>query len=429
MPPTVLIADLLAVLGLGSFFGLAFEEFYLKDKRLRPGGIRTFPLLALAGALLYRLDPERCVPFCTGLVVLGLWLALYYRQRLADSGGEAARDGGIVVPVCNLLAYLLGAVALAGPLWVAVGATVAAVLLLTARDRLHALAQRIELGEIVTAGKFLIVTGLVMPVLPNEPVTSLSSITPHQVWLAVLAVCTVSYASYLLQRYVAPKGASLWVAVLGGLYSSTATTTVLARKLADQPAVEPAGRRLGQSGILLATAIMYLRVLAIVFVFDRPLAVRLAPALAGLSLVGIVMALAWSRGFARPAEPSEGAAHPANPLELTAALVFAALFVATSLATNWARGAFGEAGIFALAAIIGVSDIDPFVLSLAQNATPNMAVSAAAAAVLIAASSNNLLKSVYTLAFAGREAGLAPALGLAALAAGGIAVAALLPAG
>ena len=79
-------------------------------------------------------------------------------------------------------------------------------LLLTARERLHGLARHIESGEIVTAGKFLVLTGLVLPLLPDQPVTTLTDITPHQVWLAVLAVCTVSYASYLLQRYGAPPG-------------------------------------------------------------------------------------------------------------------------------------------------------------------------------------------------------------------------------
>ena len=166
--------------------------------------------------------------------------------------------------------------ALAEPPWVAVGATVAAVLLLTAREKLHGFARHIQTGEIVTAGKFLMLTGLVLPLLPDQPVTDLTDITPRQVWLAVLAVCTVSYASYLLQRYIAPAGAGLWVAVLGGLYSSTATTVVLARRAGAEPATLPQA----QTGIILATAVMYLRLLVIIVVFNRPLALGLAPALA-----------------------------------------------------------------------------------------------------------------------------------------------------
>ena len=203
LPP---IAGFLLLLGLGFFFGLAFEEFHAQGGQARPGGVRSFPLLALAGALLYRLDTERLLPLSVGLLVLGLWLTCYYWRHVAETDPEGRPNVGLMVPICNVLAYLLGPIALAEPPWMAIGVTVVAVLLLTAREKLHRFARGLAVDEIVTAGKFLILTGLVLPFLPNEPVTHLTEITPHQVWLAVLAVATVSYASYLLQRYVAPPG-------------------------------------------------------------------------------------------------------------------------------------------------------------------------------------------------------------------------------
>ena len=145
------------------------------------------------------------------------------------------------------------------------------------------------MAEIVNAGRFLLLTGFVLPLLPDKPVTDLTPITPHQVWLAVVAVCTVSYASYLLQRYVAPAGAGLLVALLGGLYSSTATTLVLAREARD----EPSAVRQSEAGIVLATAVMYLRLVIIIFVFNRDLALALAPPLLALSALGLAMALGW----------------------------------------------------------------------------------------------------------------------------------------
>ena len=224
MPSPPPIVSLLLLLGLGFFFGLAFEEFHARTNQKRPGGVRSFPLLALTGALLYRLDPTHLVPLSAGLLALSAWLTCYYWRHLDETDAEGLPNVGLMVPICNVLAYLLGPVALAEPPWVAIGATVAAVLLLTARQELHGFARRIELTEIVNAGRFLLLTGFVLPLLPDTPVTDLTPITPHQVWLAVVAVCTVSYASYLLQRYVAPPGAGLLVALLGGLYSSTATT-------------------------------------------------------------------------------------------------------------------------------------------------------------------------------------------------------------
>jgi uncharacterized membrane protein (DUF4010 family) len=413
VPP---IAGFLLLLGLGFFFGLAFEEFHAQGNEARPGGVRTFPLLALAGGLLYRLDPGHLVPLSVGLLVLGAWLTGYYWRHVAETDPGGRPNVGLVVPICNVLAYLLGPIALAEPPWMAIGATVAAVLLLTARERLHGFARRIEIGEFVTAGKFLILAGLVLPFLPNTPVTRLTELTPHQVWLAVLAVCTLSYASYLLQRYLAPAGGGLWVAVLGGLYSSTATTVVLARRARAEPAM----LRQAQTGIMLATAIMYLRLLIIVGVFDLPLAGALAPALVGLAVGGLAVAGLWYRARRAPTTAAAEAAPPVNPLELSAAFVFAALFVVISLASAWMRSRFGERGLFALAAIVGLADIDPFVLNIAAGGAAPLALNTGVAAILIAASSNNLIKGGYAAAFAGPRAAMAPAMVLALLALGGV---------
>ena len=413
------IPRLLLLVALGFFLGLAFEEFHARANQKRPGGIRSFPLLALIGALLYQLDPRLFIPFSAGMVALSAWLTCYYWRHLGETDLEGFPNVGLMVPICNVLAYLLGPVALAEPPWVAIGATVAAVLLLTAREQLHSFARRVELSEIVNAGRFLLLTGFVLPLLPNTPVTDLTSITPRQVWLAMVAVCSVSYASYLLQRFVAPASAGLLTAVLGGMYSSTATTVVLARRARS----EPVASRQTQTGIVLATAIMYLRLLIVIAVFNRPLAFAVAPAILGLAAAGCVLAagLYWF-GPARHAGAAEAAA-PSNPLELGAAAVFAALFIVVSLASSWALQRFGAAGIYALAVIVGVSDIDPFVLSLAQNGAGQVSMQVGVVAILLATSSNNLLKAAYAVAYSGGTRLLWPVAALAALAAGGIGVA------
>jgi uncharacterized membrane protein (DUF4010 family) len=401
MPANPSIFGLLLLLGLGFFFGLAFEEFYARVHQKRPGGIRTFPLLALTGGLLYQLDPDRLLPLSAGLLVLGAWLACYYWRHLDETDAEGFPNVGLMVMACNVLAFLLGPIALAEPTWVGVGVTVAAVLLLTARQELHSFAHRVELAEIVNAGRFLLLTGFALPLLPDTPITDLTPITPHQVWLAMVAVCTVSYASYLLQRYLAPPGAVLWVALLGGLYSSTAMTLVLARRAR----AETASLQQSQAGIVLATAIMYLRLLLIIVVFNRALAMALAPSLLVLSALGLVLAFGWYwiRG---PRETDVGhEVAPANPLALSTAATFAALFVAISVASAWATHRFGAAGTYALAAIVGVSDIDPFVLNLAQGDPAQTTLNAGA--ILIAASSNNVVKGVYAMVYSGGRARMA----------------------
>ena len=259
-----LLTNLALLLGLSLFFGLAFEEFQAKQGRTQPGGVRTFPLLALAGAMLYLLDATHLIPVSVGVLVLGAWLYAYYRSAVAERDAEGVPNVGLTVPVCNLLAYLLGPIALTQPHWVAVGLTVTAVLLLTGRERLHTMARQLELPEIITAGKFLILTGIILPLLPNEPITPLTRVTPYQAWLALVAVCTLSYGSYLLQRYWTSNRSAFVTAILGGLYSSTATTGEI-----------PLAR--AQVGIALATAVMYLRILAMIAVFNWSLAASLWP--------------------------------------------------------------------------------------------------------------------------------------------------------
>jgi len=384
------------LLALSFFFGLSFEDFYAKRAE-RPGGIRTFPLLALAGAGLYLLQPANGLPFAAGLLVLGAWLYAYYRAAASGKEPGAERSASLMVPVCSLLAYILGPVTLLEPAWVAVGYTVAGVLLLWGRQPLHDLARSVPAEEIFTLGKFLVLTGIVLPLLPDQPVVAFARITPYQVWLAVVAVSAISYASYLLQRYLAPKSGGLLAAALGGLYSSTVTTVVLARHARQQPA----GKAEFCAGIVLATAVMYLRLGAVVAAFDWRLAYALAPSLLSLCVIGLAIA---GLNYWLGAKSAAGADAPAawrNPLEFTAAAIFAAIFVLVSLVASFVQGRFGSAGEYWLAAVVGVSDIDPFVLSVAQATTDSPSRTVGVVAILIAASSNNLLKAGYALGFAG----------------------------
>lgn len=413
MPAVPSLLGFALLLGLSLFFGLAFEEFNIRAGLERPGGVRTFPLLALTGGLLLLLDTTRFLPLVAGLVVLGAWLAIAYWQQLYRAEG-AQRSVELVAPICATLAYLIGPVALALPPWVAVTTTVAAVLLLTSRERLHALAQQVQMREIVTAAEFLILTGIVLPLLPDEPVTTLTAITPYKAWLALLAVCTLSYASYLLQRFFAPAGSAIAVAFLGGLYSSTATTVVLARGAKAQPR----SSALAQAGIMLATSVMYLRILAITAVFNAPLAGDLAPLMASLFAIGAALAALQYRQ-AR-AQHASAAVPPRNPLEISAAALFAMLFIVISIATQWARSHFGTVGVDLLAAVVGFTDIDPFVLSIAQGGTGAMPVPTAALAILIAVASNNVLKAGFAIAFAGWRASINAAAVLVALGLAGI---------
>lgn len=400
------------LIGLSLFFGFAFEEFYSGELPRRPGGVRTFPLLALAGGGLYLIEPQYGAAFIAGLLVVGAWIYAYVRRQ--GKTDVAGVEGAFVVPVCNVLAFALGPIALTQPLWLSVGIAVAAVLLLGGRRTLHDWASRVSSQEIVTAGQFLILVGVVLPLLAGKPPIPYTTITPFGVWLAVVAVSSISYASYLLERFVFPGGGTLLTSILGGLYSSTATTTVLARRARDEgmtPELE--------AGTIAATAMMYVRVLVVCSIFNLSLGRALAIPLLALAAIAGAYA-AWRF---RTANASPRTTEFPNPLQISTAIVFALLFVAVSMLATWTQQHLGRSGVFALAGIVGVTDIDPFVLSLAQGGVAGIGVSTAAAAIVIATSSNNVLKALYAALFSRGRAGAAPLLALGGLAAIGVAAA------
>jgi uncharacterized membrane protein (DUF4010 family) len=286
---------------------------------------------------------------------------------------------------------------------------------------MHGVARLIPQDEVLTAGKFLILVGIILPLVPDTRLIASAPVTPYHIWLAVVAISALSYLTYLVQRYFPAAGGALVPALLGGLYSSTVVTVVLAKR---ERAKAVAQRFEASAGIVAATAMMYPRTVAIIAFFSLPLAAILLPALAILFFASGFFAC-WEWRKIEPRSAEKLAIPFANPLQLTTALVFAAVFLGVSLATTWVEANFGRSGIFTLAALVGASDITPFILSLAQGGAPGMSLPAIAAAVLIAASANNLAKAGYVIGFGGFTTAERPALILAVLALLGFAAAAV----
>jgi uncharacterized membrane protein (DUF4010 family) len=382
------------------FMGLAFEGIYKSESHTSPGGIRTFPMLAALGSMLFLIDSHTLIAYVTGLAAVALCLFALIRAA-CDANPEPP---SLMIPSANLLAYTFGPLAFTQPPWMVISAAVVAVLLFESRAALHQLVQTVAPDEVFTLGKFLILVGIVLPLVPNHAIVSWTPLSPLKVWLALVAISSLSYASYLLQRYL-PNSGALLPSILGGIYSSTATTVTLARR---QKEAGPARADL-LVGIVVATAMMYLRVDAIVALFNPQLAWVLLPALAALFVLAVAIASwQWRR---RPRSESHAAtALPAgNPLQLGTAVSFSVLFVAVAIASAWVSRSFGQQGVYVLAAITGTTDINPFVLSLAQGGVTQMALPALATAILIAVACNNVLNAIYALAFGGVRSCLRPA--------------------
>ena len=291
----------------------------------------------------------------------------------------------------------------------------ASLLLLDLKASLEKLATTIAPTEIFTFTKFLLLSGVILPALPNQEFGQFH-INPFKTWLVVVAISAISYASYVLQKVTKGQGGIVLAALLGGAYSSTVTTVVMAKraKQEDHP-------HLFAGGILIACGVMYLRLAALLALFNRQLmAVLWAPFLV-LAVAALGIGWLWSRRADKKTDEVQREYEPKNPLELTTAFMFAGLFLAMLIVTQLAVKYLGKGGVDTLAAIMGVSDVDPFIMGLTQAAGTLTPVNVAAGAILIAAASNNLVKGIYAYSLADRKTGVQALLFLIGLAVAGLA--------
>ncbi len=405
LPPEAV--KIILVLFLSFLIGLEREEHKAEGASYSFGGVRTFPLIGLIGYSIALLSGSQLLPLTVGFLVIAAFLLLSYWHKL--SCAEAA---GVTSEMSGLTTFLVGALVYNGHFWIATTLSVASLLLLDLKSALEKLAVRIVPHEILTFAKFLFLTGVILPVVPNQEFTRFH-INPFKTWLVVVAVSTISYGSYVLQRLTKGRGGVVLAAFLGGAYSSTVTTVVMARRAAREQ--HP---HLFAGGILIASGVMYLRLISLLVLFNRQLMSLLLLPFLILSGLAVGVGWLWTRRADTGAEAVAREFEPKNPLELLAAFFFAALFVAMLVATQLAATYLGKAGVNTLAAIMGVTDVDPFILGMTQAAGSLTPLKVAAGAVLIAAASNNLVKGIYAYSLADRKTGvqsLALLTGLGAL--------------
>jgi len=407
LPPEVL--KIVLVLFLSFLIGLEREEHKVAVGSYSFGGVRTFPLIGLIGYSIALLSGAQLLPLTVGFLVIAGFLLLSYWHKLSS-----AEAGGVTSEMSGLATFLVGALVCYGHLWIATTLSVASLLLLDLKAALEKLAVRIPTQEILTFAKFLLLTGVILPVVPNVEFSRFH-INPFKTWLVVVAVSTISYGSYVLQRLTKQRGGVVLAALLGGAYSSTVTTVVVARRAAREP--HP---HLFAGGSLIAAGVMYLRLVALLALFNRQLMSLLALPFLVLAGLAVGAGYLWTRRPDPSAQAVQREFEPRNPLELLAAFLFALLFLAMLIATQLAVTYLGKAGVNTLAAIMGVTDVDPFIMGMTQAAGALTPLRVAAAAVLIAAASNNLVKGIYAYSLGDRKTGIQALVLLAVLAALGL---------
>ena len=401
---------ILLVLFLAFLTGLEREERRVGTGQFSFGGVRTYPLIGLIAYGISFLAGGGILPVVLGFAVVAGFLMLSYRNKL-----QSATTAGVTSEMSALTTYIAAALVYREQFWIATTITVASMLLLELKGALEGLTQRIAPEEILTFTKFLLLTAVILPVLPNQEFGPFA-INPAKAWLVVVAVSTVSYGSYVIQKVTKGQGGVMLAAFLGGAYSSTVTTVVLAKRAKRE------NRPHLFSGVtLVASGMMYLRLAGLVTIFNRNLIAILGVPFLTLAGGSIACGWLWSRLPDAKTGDVEREYQPKNPLELRAALGFAVLFATMVVATHLVVTYLGKAGVYSLATLMGVTDVDPFIMGMTQAGGSSAPLGVAASAILIAASSNNLAKGIYAYSLSDRKTGVLTLSLLAILAAAGFA--------
>jgi len=388
-------AKILLVLFLSFLMGLEREERRTASEHYSFGGVRTYPLIGLISYATSLLSGGQILPVMLGFAVVSGFLMLAYQHKVATS-----IFSGVTSEMSGLTTYLVGALVYREQFWIAITVSVASMLLLELKAVLEGLTKRIAAEEILTFTKFLLLTAVILPVLPNQEFGPFH-INPFKAWLVVVAVSGVSYGSYVIQKLTKGQGGVILAALLGGAYSSTVTTVVLAKRAARE-----SRPHLFAGGTLIASGVMYVRLAGLVTMFNRNLLTTLGVPFAILAGVGMGAGWLWTRIPDARAGEVKREYESRNPLELRAAFFFAVLFLAILVATHLAIAYLGRAGVYTLAGLMGVTDVDPFIMGMTQSAGGVTSLKVASAAILIAAASNNLVKGIYAFSLSDRKTGV-----------------------
>ncbi|MGD0095122.1 MAG: MgtC/SapB family protein [Terracidiphilus sp.] len=407
LPPAAV--QIVLVLFLSFLIGLEREERKTAAGAYSFGGVRTFPLIGLIGYSAALISGSQMLPVAIGFMVVAAFLLLSYWHKIS-----CAETAGVTTEMSGLATFLVGALVCYNHLWIATALGVASLLLLDLKAALEKLAARIAPNEILTFSKFLFLSAVILPILPHTEYTRFH-INPFKTWLVVVAISTVSYASYVLQKLTKGQGGVTLAALLGGAYSSTVTTVVMARRAKIE--LRP---HLFAGGILIACGVMYLRLVILLVLFNRQLMLLLYIPFLSVAALAVGGGWLWSRIADKNTQEVQRESEPKNPLDLGTAIVFAGLFLVMLIATQLAVTYLGTAGVNTLAAIMGVSDVDPFIMGLTQAAGTLTPFKVAAAAVAIAAASNNIVKGIYAYSLADRKTGIQALIMLVSLAATGL---------
>ncbi|MEK6950689.1 MAG: MgtC/SapB family protein [Nanoarchaeota archaeon] len=351
-------------LALGALIGLEREYARYKERGHEYAGIRTFPLIALFGALAAYLGEKISLwVFLISLALMGVLIVIAY-FIVADR-----KHIGATSEIAGLLTFFIGVLSYRQEYIFATILAIIITVILYARSMLHSFAERIKPAELSATLKFAVIAFLILPFLPNKWYSlgswGMELFNPFLTWLMVVFISGISFVGYVLLKWIGEKGIVV-TGMLGGLVSSTAVTTSFAERSTKEP-------RLYQAlvlGVILANGIMFIRVLVEVSVINPALLMRLLLPLLSLALVtAVVSFILWKR--AKKVQGKIHKIHLGSPFTVKPALKFAVVFALILALVKVAHLFLASKGVYAVSFLSGLTDVDAIVVSLSQLAKNN----------------------------------------------------------
>lgn len=375
-------------------------------------GLRTFALIAVLGAASALVAQATASGWILGAALLAIGISIAGAHLLDPE--TRADDYGTTTVAAALLVFVLGAINVYGYRLLAVAVGIGMTALLHFKVELEVAAQRLTPTDIRSILQFGAVSAVILPLLPNQPYGPYGVLNPFHIWLMVVLISGVSLAGYVAWRLTLERKGLLLTGLLGGVVSSTATTLVYARH-ARAGTQSPAA---AQVVILLANVAMLVRVVLIIAI--------IAPAALGGGAVTLLAAALFALPFAlwrmqRGAQEARATDEYSNPTNIATGVIFAAFYASILLVSAWLSDKVGARGVYGLAAISGLTDVDAITLSsLRLLASGAVDLPAAITTICIAVTSNLVLKSIVVFVVGGRRMGRDIAIGFlpAALAMG-----------
>lgn len=387
----------LVSLAIGLIIGLerGWQVRQLGDNQ-RIAGMRTYGLIGLLGGVCALLLPT-----------LGAWLALLGLLAVVAGCGLSVwlaqrwqGEFGLTSSVAMVLTYLLGLMSVLQSPSEAVACAVLAALLMGLKGKIQQGMLFLSETEFHATLRFLLISLVLLPVLPDAEMGPLDAFNPFKIWLMVVVIAGISFSGHFAVRLLGTRAGLVLTSMLAGLASSTALTLQFARLNKEQPGLE----RLLATGILLAGATMWLRLLVLVLLIHNELAMRLAP---------LLLLAATVYGFAfwfwrQREEMTDNPVQPEtrNPLDLATAIKFGLLLALIGFMATLLQSKVGNSGVYLLALVSGITDVDAITLSLSQLSHKELALEVAARAILLAGLVNSLVKGLLALVIGGRRLGL-----------------------